>query len=454
MAHASTFTYRKSLSLLGLMLMSVCAFSAREVRAANPVKLTVNVTVTDPSGKLIQSGTVTIKRSDGKAKTGRLVDGKASITGSYRIEPDYQVTVVSAGYKQSEPPPMISLKLLQDAAKGNGIATLDKPIEMLPPNVPEQIVDPRLLLKQMPELLPKHPEVLDAALQQVNAQPELQKRVIDRVKAGQHPWATSIVRPTRSIWNYWWILALPMAFAVGLLWPRIRHVLPFGGAGGVNGQQTSKGPPAGNAPVGSAPPTSTNQGLNAAAPPPLTVEEKIDLLVEQQKTSNELLRKVLDKQPLGTGDHTVTEENAVTQDRAGNAQWIEISSESITESARQFDDFNDYAQSYYKSLVREGQISTALKYLDAEVKSSPIDLVGDKQVVLLEVAHTQGAFVLFADEKGKGWVFPNPQLNFSPALRPVFPQLTASDFNNSRETIAPVPVTRVSDDRWRVERKS
>jgi hypothetical protein len=31
--------------------------------------------------------------------------------------------------------------------------------------------------------------------------------------------------------------------------------------------------------------------------------------------------------------------------------------------------------------------------------------------------------------------------------------LTASDFNNSKETIAPVPVTRVNDDRWKVERK-
>lgn len=457
MAHASTFTYRTSLSLLGLVLMSVCALSPREALAKDTAyKLTVNVSVTDDQGNFIQSGTVTIKRSVGTAKTGEIVKGNASIEGSYLMTPDYQVTVISDGYKQSEPPPMISLKLLQDAVKGNKVATLDQPIEMLPLTRPDQSAEVSQLLKQIPKLLPKHPELLDAALQHVDEQPELQKRVIGQVKAGQHTWVKSIARPTRSIWNYWWILALPLAFAVGLLFQRIRHALPLSGAEDGSVQQTSGGRPALSSQLPAAPHVSTNQGRNTAETSPATLEAKVDWLVAQQLVSQELLRKAFNQRPPARDDSGVMlEEDATPQERADRAQWVELSTENIIDPARQFDDLNEYAQSYYRSLVREGQISPAPKYLDAELKSSPHDLVGDKQVVLQEVTHMQGAFVLFADESGKGLVFPNPQLNFSlPALRPVFPQLTASDFNSSKETIAPVPVTRVSDDRWRVERKS
>lgn len=443
MAHASTFTYRNSLKLLGVVLMLVCALSPHEVRAQKSVPLTVKVTVTDPSGRLIQSGTVTIKRVGGNDKVGKLVNGVANIDGNFVMEPDYQVRVTSEGYKQLEPLPTLPVELLKSAARADKTVTLPQAIVVHPQVAPNQSLEVDNLVKQFSALLPTNPELLDMALQHADAQPELQQRIIKQIRAGQHSWVTSVVTPTTTIWSYWWLLALPSMFAAGLVVGTIRH-----GQRGITAV-TSR--------VRFAATASTNQEPGAAGVGLDLLRGKIERLVEQQETLVKLLGKVLDRQPPVPGDApgAVVATGAVTQGWADATQRAGTSSETMTATnqARLLSDFNDYAHSHYKRLVREGHISPAPKYLEAEVRSSPKDLVGDKQVFLQEVEHTQGAFVLFADENGKGLVFPNPQLNFSSALRPVFPQLTASDFNISKETIVPVPVTRVGDDRWRVERK-
>jgi hypothetical protein len=90
-------------------------------------------------------------------------------------------------------------------------------------------------------------------------------------------------------------------------------------------------------------------------------------------------------------------------------------------------------------------------YLNAENKSSLTDILEDGPVYLAEVGHTQGTFVLFDEGDNSGWVFPNPALMFrEQALRPVFPSLTESEFNDRKDGITPRPASRISQGRWKL----
>lgn len=448
MAHTSTFPCGRGVRLIALVIVAISVLSPHEAQAQKQAKLTVNVSVTDDKDTLLPSGKVIIKRTGGKDKTADIANGFASVAGDYLLLPDYQVTVKADGYRQAEPPPVIPLDLMLGAANGSRELTLRRPVVMISNSGPAEPPDQGQLQKQFSDLLSKHPEVLDAVLQQVNKQPELQTHFQNRVKEGQYAWAKAIPPPT--IWDYWWILGLPTAFVVGLL---VRSLL-YATALSVPGDESVRSPSNGlssNSQKGhpAATPVSTNQNPDPAEIGFDTLATKVERLTQHQEAFLEVLNKLLDRQTL-VMDGAAHDDGALAAGTIAQHHW-----EDMTPRSEQYGDFNDHAQSHYRSLVREGQISPAPTYLNAEVKSSPNDLVGDKQVFLQEVMHTQGAFVLFADDSGKGLVFPNPQLNFSqPALRAVFPQLTATDFNSSKETILPVPVTRVSDERWMVERKS
>jgi hypothetical protein len=106
----------------------------------------------------------------------------------------------------------------------------------------------------------------------------------------------------------------------------------------------------------------------------------------------------------------------------------------------------------YRSLVggRGGSIEPL--YLNAENKGSLTDILEDGPVYLCEVGHTQGTFVLFPEGEKSGWVFPNPGLMFrAQALRPVFPSLTESEFNDRKDGIRPRPASKVGEGRWKLE---
>src|SRR5262249_16948676 len=117
--------------------------------------------------------------------------------------------------------------------------------------------------------------------------------------------------------------------------------------------------------------------------------------------------------------------------------------------------FREQAQNAYRILSNGGTVSPEPIYLSGEGASSPNDMLEHGQVVLLEANNTQGVFVLFTAGDGQGLVFPNPILDFRHyALRSVFPNLTASEFDFSKERIAPVEVSRMPDGRWKVERET
>lgn len=108
------------------------------------------------------------------------------------------------------------------------------------------------------------------------------------------------------------------------------------------------------------------------------------------------------------------------------------------------------AKSFYRRLVAGGSATNNLVYLDFK-KSASKDGLSNSDELLREVS-SDGAFVLFVSDENKGWVFPNPKLDFNlDSLKTLFPTLTADRFDKFKEHIEPVPVIHVGKDRWRVE---
>lgn len=106
----------------------------------------------------------------------------------------------------------------------------------------------------------------------------------------------------------------------------------------------------------------------------------------------------------------------------------------------------------YRSLVGGRGSGIEPVYLNAENKGSLSDRFEDEYVYLCEVGHTQGTFVLFPEGDKSGWVFPNPGLMFrAQALKPVFPLLTESEFNERKDGIKPRPASKVGEGRWKLE---
>ncbi len=107
------------------------------------------------------------------------------------------------------------------------------------------------------------------------------------------------------------------------------------------------------------------------------------------------------------------------------------------------------ARAAYKALIAGNKIVPDPICLKAEATSSLSDMFGKGEVFLGETEH--GAFVLLraSENDKKGWVLPNPALYYrGEALRPVFPNLLESDFNNNKNSIDPVAVMQVGKGRW------
>jgi hypothetical protein len=91
-------------------------------------------------------------------------------------------------------------------------------------------------------------------------------------------------------------------------------------------------------------------------------------------------------------------------------------------------------------------------YLDTEGTSSVFGKFEDSNIYLQQVGHSQGTFVLFAEDDRVGHIFPNPALAYQEkALREVFPDLTEAKFNGAKQRIEPVRVVKVGERRWKVE---
>jgi formylglycine-generating enzyme required for sulfatase activity len=117
---------------------------------------------------------------------------------------------------------------------------------------------------------------------------------------------------------------------------------------------------------------------------------------------------------------------------------------------RSADPLRSKAQSLYRSLVAGAPLTSGPVYLDFR-KSASKEGVRNTDEVLKEVS-SQGSFVLIVSSENQGWVFPNPKLTFDPeSLHPLFATLTSDQFDNFKEHIKPVSVTRVGKDGWRVQ---
>jgi hypothetical protein len=60
----------------------------------------------------------------------------------------------------------------------------------------------------------------------------------------------------------------------------------------------------------------------------------------------------------------------------------------------------------------------------------------------------QSAFVVFTGSEREGWIFPNPRISFTEAMKYVFPDLSYENFEEAKNGVEPRKVRAISGDAW------
>jgi hypothetical protein len=450
------------LRLVGLVLLLACFLSAGAVTVAAQVKLTVKVTVVDENNIQLKSGQVIINRTDvdnGTPKKADInADGLAVVSGFfYTSKVPYGITVKADGYSQDKPPYTIPEGTLSEAT--NGEVTIQQPIKMIkegggPPSSPSPVSSPSQAADQQAGALREHsqkllaevrqqPELLDQLLTQIaqeqqpppqqlqsGASHELRPRLVKYLQG--NPQLLSEAAPASPLLAYWWAFALLLALLVtaAVWW------LTSGVKSRLEAVASETG--------------SISKLVT-------TMYTNVGYLKENQEKFIEAARRGAAQQESPPQPQEIQEpaRPELTPDgTAGDGAGTPVTEAKMEPAAEAAptDTPDARARALFSDFVRRQPNMPEPRYLDLDdsVRSSPTSMIQRGKVSLQEVSHP-GVFVLYAEDGGEGWVFPNIHLNYSqPALEPIFPELSDTQFTTSQETINPVRVIR-DGDRWRVK---
>ncbi len=129
----------------------------------------------------------------------------------------------------------------------------------------------------------------------------------------------------------------------------------------------------------------------------------------------------------------------------------EVSGAVVT-AARRNDPYRQDACRLYQVLadngLRAGSADLIFAVLDME-SSGPTRSFGKEKFYFRTSEKKQSAFVVFRKENSKeGYLFPNPIIAFTEAMKYIFPDLTYDGFETSKSRIEPVSVSQVGKDSW------
>jgi hypothetical protein len=152
----------------------------------------------------------------------------------------------------------------------------------------------------------------------------------------------------------------------------------------------------------------------------------------------------------------VPQESAADEKEAGSL--AEKSVASLPQQTRPDHSHKHRAKASYQLLLNHQPVDCKRFFLEADAKGSILGRLADDSVYLMQVGSSQAPFILFLDDNDDGttgWVFPNPAQGFDKStLRDVFPTLSETEFNDSKEGIEPAAVIKDGDRRWRVDRET
>ena len=114
-------------------------------------------------------------------------------------------------------------------------------------------------------------------------------------------------------------------------------------------------------------------------------------------------------------------------------------------------DLLNSAMQSYRKLDSEGLRGLPIEPLFAvlDIDSSNQASVGDTYCYFKQSESKQSAFVIFPNKDAtEGWLFPNPKISFTEAMKYVFPELSYDRFEELKNRVEPVCVRSLTNDVW------
>jgi hypothetical protein len=409
-------TKRPLLALLILILIQGWPLS--EVQAQYKpgaiVTLHVVISIVDEHGKAVPDATVTIQRTSGNLMSQRVEDGKGTYDFDFMLGKDYTVRI-NVGGREIQGPVLKSQDLLNAA------------------NTPEKKIPiPILLTVGMGGVV--NASVAPATqTSSPGASPEPMTSASPSPLEGEHGGKADV--PSVII-NNWIPVVLALAVGGGLCF--LLGVLLGGISDRVLLNKNNVGKEIDYERIGRA---------VATAVQPIAV--KVEALAGKIKGRDETPETSAgdNKDAAGESSEGREHEPPPASESHDERPATSIPTQTIAGP------LPDTARSLYVDLASGNAVSPGPVYLDADLKSSPMDLLEEREVFLKEVSHHQGSIVMFSDSTEQGWIFPNPKLFDSSTMKRVFPEVTETDFDNSKDNIMPRLVTRESEGRWKVHQQ-
>jgi hypothetical protein len=105
----------------------------------------------------------------------------------------------------------------------------------------------------------------------------------------------------------------------------------------------------------------------------------------------------------------------------------------------------------YQKLSTEGlrglPIEPLFALLDME-SSARGSAIGETKRNFKQSDNKQSAFVIFRNNPTAGWIFPNPRISFTEAMKYVFPNLSYENFEEAKNRVDPKRVRATSEGAW------
>ena len=249
-----------------------------------------------------------------------------------------------------------------------------------------------------------------------------------------------------------WLLALGVAGAVIYVWRwRQRNSREQEFTGNFNSgsshdgnQQTHAGSRSG--------PGAGHRGLNPTPPGRLLLEQEIEqikTMVQNLNTTSSSLQTELHNLT-GLVEEIMPALERIEQSRSNPTPTPPDVTPTVATHRREPLNLVSASAAYRKLSLdgyRDLPIEPLFVTLDMD-SSARGSAIGETKRRFNQSESKHSAFVVFPQDQNEGWIYPNPQISFTEAMKYVFPDLNYENFEDAKDRVEPRKVRSVSESAW------